>query len=431
MSTAGACSRAPLRISYLFPQFPMPTETFAVSDIATLRADGHHVVVHTVKPARLGEANRLRASGVPHGLPIMRSTLRGALRWPGLLWRSRRVAGPLLRRIASRFVTAPITVLETMLSFPRILEIVDEVRRCDSDVVHLFWARHAGLVLPLLASAGDGPVRSAFVGAYDLTVDDFLVDVALGSTELLFTHAEVNRPFAERKAGRDVKVEVIYRGIPLLPTGDEAERDPAQWMTASALDASKNVAAVLRTFAAARISRPGLKLAIYGDGPEKERLAELRRTLGCDGAVRFMGHAGRDEVVRAMNRSAAFLLLSKKPSERLPNVVKEALWSGCAVIASRSPGIEELVPGPGIGFIVDPDDQRSLETAVAAVMTESAQAAAARRARARAHIAEHFSSERNMRRYVESWNRKLSSRNAFTPGQASGDADPSLARSRP
>ena len=423
MSTAGACSRAPLRISYLFPQFPMPTETFAVSDIATLRADGHQVVVHTVKPARLGEARRLRASGVPLDLPILRPTLKGALRWPLLLWRSRNAARPFLKLIARRFGTAPGTVIETLLIFPRILEIVDEVKRCESDVVHLFWARHAGLVLPLLASEGGGPVRSAFVGAYDLTVDDFLVDMALRSTELLFTHAEVNRSYAQGKAGPGIKVEVIYRGIPLLPAADEAERDPSQWMTASALDASKNVAAVLRTFAAARASRPALKLAIFGDGPEKERLVELARKLGCEGAVRFLGHAGRDQVHHAMNRASVFLLLTKKPSERLPNVVKEALWAGCAVIASRSQGIEELVPDPGIGFVVDPDDEPSVEAAVAAVLAESSEAAATRRARARAHVAEHFSSERNMRRYVAAWNRKLFSRNDPRRNPAGSSAD--------
>jgi glycosyltransferase involved in cell wall biosynthesis len=430
MNVAGACSRAPLRISYLFPQFPVPTETFAVSDIATLRADGHRVVVHTVKPARLDEARRLRASGVPLDLPILRPTLRGALRWPVLLWRSRKTARPLLKLIAARLRIAPGTALETLLIFPRILEIVDEVRRCESDVVHLFWARHAGLVLPLLACENGGPVRSAFVGAYDLTVDDFLVDVALRSTELLFTHAEVNRPYAERKAGPGVRVEVIYRGIPLLPAVDEAERDPAKWMTASALDAAKNVAGVLRTFAAARASRPELKLAIFGDGPEKDRLVELARKLGCEGAVRFMGHASREQIHQAMNRSSVFLLLTKKPSERLPNVVKEALWAGCAIIASRSPGIEELVPDPGIGFVIDPDDQQSVEAAVAAVLTEAAEAAAARQARARAHVAEHFSSERNMRRYVDSWNRKLLSRTPL-PEPANWTADPTHMKIQP
>ena len=431
MSTAGACSRAPLRISYLFPQFPMPTETFAVSDIATLRADGHQVVVHTVKPARLDETRRLRASGVPQDLLILRPTVSGALRWPLLLWRSRKIARPLVKLIASRLRSAPGTVLETLLIFPRILEMVDEVRRCESDVVHLFWARHAGLVLPLLASESGGPVRSAFVGAYDLTVDDFLVDLALRSTELLFTHAEVNRPYAEGKAGSDVKVEVIYRGIPLLPAADEVERDPAQWMTASALDAPKNVVAVVRTFAAARASRPELNLSIFGDGPEEDRLVDLARKLGCEDAVRFMGHASREQVLHAMNRSSVFLLLTKKPSERLPNVVKEALWAGCAVIASSSQGIEELVPDPGIGFVVDPDDKSSIEAAVAAILAESGEAAATRRARARAHVAEHFSSERNMRRYVDSWNRKLLSRNAPLPERARWDADPSRAKVQP
>lgn len=424
MTADGACPRAPLRVSYLFPQFPMPTETFAVSDIATLQQAGHTVVVHTLKPPRRDEAARLRASNVPRDLAILRPTMGGALRWPALLWRSRAAAGPILKVIASRFAAAPRTALEVLIGFPRILEMVDEVRRCESDVVHLFWARHAGLVLPLLASKGGGPVRSAFVGAYDLMVDDFLVDMALRSAELLVTHAEVNRAYAEGKAGADTEIKVIYRGIPLAPAVDEAERDPAQWVTASALDSSKNVGAVLRAFAAALASRPGLKLLVFGEGPEKQRLLDLGRELGCDRAVRFMGHAGREEVIGAMSRSAVFLLLSKKASERLPNVVKEALWAGCAVITSRSEGIEELVPDPGVGFVVDPDDSQAVDAVVAAVLAESSEAAATRRGRARAHVAEHFSSERNMRRYADAWGRALSTRKARIAGTARAGVRP-------
>ena len=431
MTAVGAPPRAPLRISYLFPQFPMPTETFAVSDIATLQADGHTVVVHTLKPPRRDEARRLLASKVPLGLTILRPTLSGALRWPVLLWRSRAAAGPLLKLIARRFGTAPRTALEALICFPRILEMADEIRRCDSDIVHLFWARHAGLVLPLLSSDAGGPVRSAFVGAYDLTVDDFLVDTALRATELLFTHAEVNRAYAQGKAGPEADLKIIYRGLPLSPVADEAERDPAQWVTASALESSKNVPAVLRTFATALASRPELKLLIFGAGPEKQRLVECSRKLGCEAAVRFMGHAGREQVLGAMSRSAVFLLLSKKASERLPNVVKEALWAGCAVITSSSEGIAELVPDPGIGFVVDPDDRRSVEAAVTAVLAESSEAAATRKARARAHVAEHFSSERNMRRYADAWYRKLSTRNARRPEHGRSTADISRAESLP
>lgn len=51
MSTPSpAASPSPLTISYLFSQFPLPTQTFAVSDIAALQELGHKVVVHTMKP---------------------------------------------------------------------------------------------------------------------------------------------------------------------------------------------------------------------------------------------------------------------------------------------------------------------------------------------------------------------------------------------
>ena len=66
----------------------------------------------------------------------------------------------------------------------------------------------------------------------------------------------------------------------------------------------------------------------------------------------------------AMQSASIFLSLSKKPSERLPNVLKEALWAGCAVISSDTEGIQELVADPSMGMIVQPDDTQGIATAI-------------------------------------------------------------------
>lgn len=148
---------------------------------------------------------------------------------------------------------------------------------------------------------------------------------------------------------------------------------------------------------------------VFGEGPDRDRLRQCAASLGCSEAVRFMGHVGRNELFAHMTRAGTFILLSKKPSERLPNVVKEALWAGCAVLASNSEGIEELVPDSGIGLVVDPDDPRALSEAVDSVVSETEEQASKRRRRAREHIADRFSSERNMGRYVAAWRAAINS----------------------
>ena len=398
----------PLRISYLLQQFPVPTETFAVSDVAALLAQGHEVTVYTMKWRPKHEQALLRASAVPEKLAILRPSWTGAVSWPRLVWRKRKSASLLFRRILALAPSAPLTALQALLCIPPILEIVADIERSDSDVVHAFWARHSGLVLPVLRAKGARALRTSFVGAHDLVADDFLVAMTLDAAEVIFSHAEANRAYVEAKAPEAAAVHIIHRGIPLPELSAESDRDRSCWITASALSGPKNVDAVVRAFAVARSREPELKLQVFGDGPDRRRLEQLCRQLGCSGRVQFMGHRPRDELFAHMQRAGVFLLLSKKPSERLPNVLKEALWAGCAVVSSNTDGIDELIPNSTVGLVVDPDDTDALMAAVSAVMMQSDEQAAERRQRARAHVADCFSSECSMRRYVEAWRAAIS-----------------------
>jgi len=398
----GQASPARLRISYLMQQFPVATEAFAVSDIIALRTLGHSVTVHTVKPPRKDEAVRLKTAEVPADLAVLRPTLAGIKKWPALFWKYRSTAAMLARDIV-RQGRRPATALTALACLPRVLEIVEEVFASRADVVHVFWSRHAGLVLRALEFLGHDKVRSTFVGAYDLVADDFLVDIAVGSANCVFTHAHTNLPYVKGKARPEQPVDVIHRGIPLPALADGSGRDGSLWITASALTPAKNVDLVLRAFARARTMRPELRLLVCGEGPDRARLENLRTELGCEDAVTFAGHIERSILFDKMQGAAVFMLLSTKASERLPNVVKEALWSGCFVISSRTAGIEELIPDAGIGIVLDPHEQGALEAAADTALLETETMADERRIRARELIAEQFSSVRSMSNYVARW----------------------------
>jgi glycosyltransferase involved in cell wall biosynthesis len=409
MNNGAGASGGPrgLRISYLFQQFPVPTETFAVSDIAALIAQGHHVSVYTLKLPRSGEESLSEKCGVPSQLAIFRPSWAGARSWPKLIWRRRGHAARLGQQILFHWRSAPLLCLQALLCIPRLLEIADQAGSDGSEIVHAFWSRHVALVLPLLKVARAPCLRTAFVGAYDLVAEDFLFEIVAPATEILFSHAEVNRPFLERKAGRDTPIEIVRRGIPLMDRDGDGSRDPFRLITASALVRSKNVEAVIRSFAATRAWESRLTLSIYGDGPDRPRLERLVQQLRCPASVTFAGHVPRDELFLEMQRASIFVLLSKKPSERLPNVIKEAIWAGCAVISSDSEGIEELLPDPSIGIIVDPDEVQAIEAALRDLLSQSPENAQRRREHARAFIAEHYSSAASMRAYVRAWQSRL------------------------
>ncbi len=344
--------------------------------------------------------------GVSPRLPVLRPSWAGARSWPNLIVRRRKHVAWLVRHILPHWRSAPLLCLQTLLCIPRLLEIAEKVGNDGSDVVHAFWSRHVALVLPLLKSADAPCLRTAFVGAYDLVADDFIFEISAQASEILFSHAEVNRPFLDERADPGTSIEIVHRGIPLMDQVAAGQRDPFRLMTASALVASKNVEAVIRSFAAARAREDRLTLWIYGDGPDRARLERLVEQLDCSAAVTFTGHVSRDALFVEMQHASVFILLSKKPSERLPNVLKEALWAGCAIISSASEGIEELLPDPGIGIIVDPDDTQAIGAALQSLLLESPDDGECRRERAREFIAERFSSAASMRAYERAWRRR-------------------------
>jgi glycosyltransferase involved in cell wall biosynthesis len=278
--------------------------------------------------------------------------------------------------------------------------------------VHLFWARHVAIVLPMLAHARIRTLRSVFVGAYDMVADDFLVTLALRHAQVAFSHAEANRPYLEREVGPQTKIAIVRRGIPLFPLDRGLVRDPALWVTASALIREKNTEGVILAFADGRHLDPSLRLEIYGEGPDRSRLEKRIKSLGLQNAIKFRGHTPREQVFEAMQHADAFLLLSKKRSERLPNAIKEAVWAGCAIVSSNSPGIDELLPNSSIGHVIDPDDEKQVGLAVKEIVHRDRSADFERIAGARALIAERFSAQRTMGEYVACWQRAIASAGA-------------------
>ncbi|MFN2100034.1 glycosyltransferase family 4 protein [Altererythrobacter sp. MF3-039] len=399
-----------LRVAYLFTQFPIPSQTFAVSDIEGLRNLGCEITVYTLKPSPKNLQELNKTGGIPVDLPIDRPSIGGATGWIRHLWTQRRSALGLFLRAARNLPYAPATSLGAILSIPRVLEVAEKIDQSGADVAHIFWSRHQSMVLAALADRESATVRSVFVGAYDLVAADFLVATGLENAEAAFTHARANLPSIStiHEAAEPV---VIHRGIPLPDWQHTPARDREPlWLSAGSLTPDKNFEAVIQAFARARATHSGLRLEIYGEGPHRAKLEALAERLGCQDSIDFFGHIPRATLMRRMTQARAFILLSTKLSERLPNVVKEALWAGCVVIVSKTPGIEELVSG-NFGHIVDLEDPASLDRAIAGALDEDFGAADARAMAAREMIEKDFAATPQMSRYVDEWRSKIQLRN--------------------
>ena len=81
----------------------------------------------------------------------------------------------------------------------------------------------------------------------------------------------------------------------------------------------------------------GCRLTIAGDGPERQNLEELTRTLGVTDRVSFVGQLAPDKVHNLMRSHDVFLATSNR-KEGWGATINEAMASGCVVVASDEMG---------------------------------------------------------------------------------------------
>jgi glycosyltransferase involved in cell wall biosynthesis len=125
---------------------------------------------------------------------------------------------------------------------------------------------------------------------------------------------------------------------------------------------------LLEAFAAARRDVPGLRLAIAGDGPLRDRLQARAHALLPDGAVRFLGFT---EDVPSLT-AACDIIAFPTFSEGFGLAGLEAMAAGRPLIASDVDSLPEIVVDGVTGLLVPPGDAKALAAAIVRLAGDAA-----------------------------------------------------------
>ena len=111
---------------------------------------------------------------------------------------------------------------------------------------------------------------------------------------------------------------------------------------------------------------PQARLVLVGDGPERNSLQALARSLGVASSVQFVGAVPNHEL--ASWYSAADLLVLASSREGWANVLLESMACGTPVVATRIWGTPEVVSNTRVGSLVEQREPGPFAQAIAALL---------------------------------------------------------------
>lgn len=244
------------------------------------------------------------------------------------------------------------------------------------DVLHANWAICGAIVVVAAALRGKPTVLTLRGSDVALAASSRMHAAVLAfavrrSTRVVCVSeamaADVRRLFPERAA----HVSAILNGVDdhflRLPEKSNNDEGGLRLLAIGSLVKGKGFDVLLRALAGAR--GQDWTLDLVGEGPEQRRLAELARSLGLADRVRFVGALPPDDIPGMFAHSDLFVMASF--NEGRSNVVLEAMAAGMPIVATRIPGVLELVTNGEHGWLVPPGDAQGLAASLDEAMSQA------------------------------------------------------------
>lgn len=135
------------------------------------------------------------------------------------------------------------------------------------------------------------------------------------------------------------------------------------------MDAEKCFDDLLKAFSIVHKKHPDVRLNFYGDGPLRNSLQRLSVQLGLHDSVKFHGRC--EGILKEYAAHRIFAMSSEQ--EGFPNVLMEALASGCACVSTDCDfGPSELIKDGVNGFLVPVHDPNAMADRICRLLEDDA-----------------------------------------------------------
>lgn len=165
-----------------------------------------------------------------------------------------------------------------------------------------------------------------------------------------------------------------WSGIGRVDTGPRGTEDaPLRVLSVARLHWKKGFDDAIRAVSLAQANGVHIQYRIAGEGPEREKLAYLRHSLGLGESVELLGWQAQQQVEDLLGWADVFLLPSL--SEGISNSALEAMASGVPIVSTRCGGMDEVITRADDGLLTDVGDVSALAEALATLVEPERRAA--------------------------------------------------------
>lgn len=395
-----------MKIAYVTMEFPATTETFASNDVLELKKRNVDVSVFSLKPKHKKHVTMVRERKLEN-VYIFNCTLKNIFFGFCFMiispFRTLNLAKWILNNERSNIRD----LTKCLLLIPSSFAVFKEIVKYQPAVVHLFWGHYPSIVGYLIYKYEPKMMLSIFLGAYDLNLNLKISKYVLERSDYIFTHSYSNLT-ALLKMGVPMKsVEVVHRGVNVNEIHNVTSKIThikGKILAAGKLISEKNFEMTLFFFRKL-IDRGGdFHLDIIGSGPELSNLKKITNELCLNDRVMFYSHMTQKDLFIKMAEAQFFIMTSNKQSERLPNVIKEAMSCGCVCASLRTQGLDELITSKVNGYIFEEIDKDLEDFFLLSSELELNKISA----NAKRTISGQFQINQSMLKYIEKWERGLS-----------------------
>ena len=395
-----------IKVAIITMSFPYNREAFAVNEFLHLQKHCD-VTIHSLRPKHKMADELVEKHQMAH-LTLSHHTFRtllffvlNVLKYPIAFWE-------LLRCIFQIKFKKTSYRIKAFLLVPRVMELLNVLKKNPPDVVHAYWSHYPGLV---------GFVAKKYLKDTGFTMSHVAYDVYRGynmaartkdAFDIHFSICEENLKHIQSLDIERDKIKIVYRGIPELYANQAlANKQKFSILSVGTLLPVKSFDLVLEVFAKLKLQYPEARLTIVGDGPQREFLLEKKEKMSLLD-VEFTGYLLRDEVMELMNEAEVFLLMSK--NERLANVVKEAMLMQCYCVVTQTPGVEELIQHESNGLIIENGNVDEAVTSIKNIWNDEKHRQHIP-GKAREMVCDKFILEKNIQRYINTWEKLVNRQN--------------------